>query len=232
MRNLGWSIASCLLLIPLVTSCGGGGGDGSRLSDVNQDGTIHVLAFGDSITRGVGDGPEETSEPSLGSAGYPARLELTSGVLVTNGGQPGEETERGVQRLPSLLAGLVPRADHVILLEGANDLLNGVDPATVVNNLRTLASQTMEAGAEPFFATLTPICCDHAHVVPTATVNDLNQRILAAGQQSGIFVIDFFAALDGAMFTPASGLLHSPEGLHPTPAGYDRMAAFAADALG
>ncbi len=46
------------------------GGSHLALEDVNHDGHVVILAFGDSITRGVGDGQRPSDTPP-GTAGYP-----------------------------------------------------------------------------------------------------------------------------------------------------------------
>jgi lysophospholipase L1-like esterase len=95
-----------------VASCGGGGGGGGGsntpkgigLEDLNGDGVVTVLCFGDSITRGVGDGPSADSLPPS-PAGYPQRLQpelapkTTLPLVVIDDGNPGERTPAGVSRL-------------------------------------------------------------------------------------------------------------------------------------
>jgi lysophospholipase L1-like esterase len=214
----------------VAAACGGGGGDGGfRLEDLNRDGTIFVIAFGDSITRGVGDGDSSRSTPAVETAGYPARLQqqlqlLDPGrsIVVQNQGQPGEETSRGVPRLADVLAAN-PTVDYVILLEGINDLLNDRDPDSILANLRTMVDRVYGAGAQPILGTLTPVCCDHANVVPNSDIASLDDRIHTLGRETSAPVVDFFEGFGGLAYDPAAGLLHQPEGLHPTPTGYDRM---------
>ena len=91
------------------------------------------LAFGDSITMGVGDDPERP-EP-----GYPPRLEalLSTGgntVTVENHGLGGEETSEGVTRLSEVLSG-AQSGDTLLLMEGTNDVSRDVSVETVVFNL-------------------------------------------------------------------------------------------------
>ena len=71
-----------------------------------------VLAFGDSLTQGVGT----TAENS-----YPAVLARLTGFKVVNAGISGELTEQGLKRFPGLLEEIKPSL--IILLEGGNDIL-------------------------------------------------------------------------------------------------------------
>jgi lysophospholipase L1-like esterase len=119
-----------------VASCGGGGGGGGGsntpkgigLEDLNGDGVVTVLCFGDSITRGVGDGPSADSLPPS-PAGYPQRLQpelapkTTLPLVVIDDGNPGERTPAGVSRLRGDLRDTNP--DYTILLEGTNDVEDG-----------------------------------------------------------------------------------------------------------
>ncbi|HSD11306.1 MAG TPA: hypothetical protein VLF14_09990, partial [Candidatus Binatia bacterium] len=98
-----------------VGACGGGGGgsdggdsgggsSGIGLEDLNQDGRVAVLCFGDSLTRGVGDGPAAESLPPS-PAGYPERLqpllvpETDLPLVVIDDGRAGERTPNGLPRL-------------------------------------------------------------------------------------------------------------------------------------
>lgn len=67
-----------------------------------------VVAFGDSLTSGVGASHQQD---------YPSQLAHLSGLNVINAGVSGETTAQGVRRLPSVLAKHLP--ELLILLEGA-----------------------------------------------------------------------------------------------------------------
>ncbi len=96
-----------------------------------------ILAFGDSLTAGVGAAPAES---------YPAELARLSGLQVINSGVSGETTAGGVQRLPAALAEHDP--DLLLLLQGGNDILRGKDMATAKANLAGMIEQAQAAGVQ------------------------------------------------------------------------------------
>jgi lysophospholipase L1-like esterase len=221
LRNL---VATTLFLAACSHDEGGGDSSHVALEDVNQDGRIVVLTFGDSITRGVGDGPRPGDTPP-GSAGYPLRLQMLLGVTVINDGQSGERTSDGLLRLERDVKDTHP--DYAIVLEGTNDLLVGDDPHRAVDNMHSMIDAVRAAGAIPILGTIPPLCCnvDSSHPPSATLAYDQDLRALAAN--SGVDLIDFYSAFTGgpeAGYDPGRGLIHAPEGIHPTAAGYDVMA--------
>jgi len=211
----------------LFAACqGGGGGDkGLGLKDLNGDGQIRILCFGDSITQGFGDNAGEPPEdPPGGFGGYPPRLQALTGVTVINAGVGGEQTGSGLDRLPDTLQQSNP--DYVILLEGANDIEHHQEDAAV-QNLEAMVEDVFQFGAQPILGTLLPTCCHHQNSVDPGTIEDVNTALEEFAKKDRVPVIDFHTAFkpeaDGTV-DPASGLIHVPDGLHPTPAGYDLMA--------
>lgn len=228
----------------LVASCGGGGGGGGGskgigLVDLNMDGQIVVLCFGDSITRGVGDGPSEGSLPPAPSAGYPARLlpllipKSKLPVVVLNDGVPGERTPSGLPRLRQHLA--TNPVDYAIILEGTNDVEDGNAPRAL-DNIKAMIDATFGAGAQPVIGTITPSCCAHKNQLPFGAGVFYNNQLRGIAAADMVPVIDFYNAFtngpgmsgEDLPYDQTLGLIHVPEGLHPTPAGYDLMAATAA----
>jgi lysophospholipase L1-like esterase len=231
-------------LLGFVAACGGGGGGGDGpsgigLEDLNQDGQIVIVAFGDSITRGVGDGPGPDSTPPASVAGYPARLQpqlaprSTLPLVVVNDGSSGERTRTGVGRLQRDL-GRTP-ADYVILLEGTNDLQEG-DLSGAVGRMQTMINEVFAVGAQPMLGTITPSCCAHKNAVSFGAEQAYNGQLRGLAAANSVPLIDFYAAFtngpgpngEDLPYDQTAGLIHVPEGLHPTPAGYDVMAATAA----
>jgi lysophospholipase L1-like esterase len=94
-----------------------------------------ILAFGDSLTAGIGAGDAES---------YPAVLSRLSGRKVVNAGVPGEFSAVGVQRLPELLDREHPAL--LILCHGGNDLLARQDHRQITDNLRSMIRTAGERG--------------------------------------------------------------------------------------
>lgn len=225
-----WKLAAAAALSLAAAACGGDGGGnrGIGLHDLNHDGTITLVAFGDSITQGYGDNAgEPPQDPPGGFGGYPPRLQNLLGVTVVNAGVGGERTGDGLGRLPSTLQQNNP--DYVILLEGANDIERR-QGEQAVQNVAAMINDVFNFGAQPIVGTLLPTCCNHERAVDPGEVMSFNDSIERVAKQDMVPVIDFHTAFrpDGlGRVDPASGLMHVPDGLHPTPAGYDLMAATA-----
>ncbi|MFZ0257574.1 MAG: GDSL-type esterase/lipase family protein [Gammaproteobacteria bacterium] len=116
-----------LLLAALLFACSGGP-HLPRLvaSDV-------VLAFGDSLTYGVGAHRNQA---------YPAVLQTLLGRPVINAGVPGETTAEGLKRLPQTLDKHQPKI--LLLCLGGNDLLRGRPRTEITQNLRTMVALSRE----------------------------------------------------------------------------------------
>jgi len=117
-----------LLLALVLASC-----EQPRLTPIPPDGTL--LAFGDSLTQGVGADPDDS---------YPAVLARLSGRTVINAGVSGEVTADGRARFGALIAQEQP--DLVLLLEGGNDILRNLDPAQTQANLAAMIEQAQAQG--------------------------------------------------------------------------------------
>lgn len=114
--------AGVLVAAALLSACGE---DPLPLPRLAPDAVI--LAFGDSLTRGTGARDYQS---------YPAVLGDRTGRTVINAGIPGEETDKGLRRLPGLLDR--HRPDLLIICHGGNDLLRKRDAAVTQANLRAM----------------------------------------------------------------------------------------------
>jgi acyl-CoA thioesterase-1 len=113
-----WSLLACLALVACTAKP-------PALPPLGENDV--VLAFGDSLTEGVGAGEAET---------YPAVLQSLIRRSVINDGVSGEVTEQGLERLPASLDAHQPRL--LVLCLGGNDLLRNLDRAIAEANLRRM----------------------------------------------------------------------------------------------
>jgi lysophospholipase L1-like esterase len=189
--------------------------------------TIHrYVALGDSQTEGVGDGDD-----SKGLRGWADRLaaqlathnpELRYANLAVRGLLAGQV--RSAQLAPALAL----RPDLATVVAGVNDLLRpGFDVDETAGQLEAMYAALTAAGA--CVATVT--FPDVARITPLARpisgrVMALNQRIRAAAQRYGVIVVE---TAQHDVVTDAR--LWSPDRLHASPLGHQRIADAFAEAL-
>lgn len=126
--NKSIKILSVLVFTILLNGC-----NDPKLDPIEKGGTI--LAFGDSLTDGVG---------TTRSRSYPAVLADLTGLNVINAGVSGETTDRGLERLPVELERSSP--DLVILIEGGNDILRNISHSVIKQNLRVMIEMSQSRG--------------------------------------------------------------------------------------
>ncbi|MCG9714292.1 arylesterase [Shewanella insulae] len=122
--KLKWLLVPVILLLAVVFWPSGGP------SLAPLAGGARILAFGDSLTRGVGASP---------GMDYPAQLQTMSGRVVINAGISGETSSQGRERFARVLDETAP--DLIILLEGGNDFLRNVSAEQVEANLSGMLAQ-------------------------------------------------------------------------------------------
>ena len=179
---------------PSITQSAGGGSNTDR---------PRIVAFGDSLTAGLGVGAEET---------YPAQLQrrLDSQGLpyrVINAGVSGDTTAGGLRRVDWVLKS---RPDIVILELGANDGLRGLKLQETKANLEKIIQRCRDASVRVVLAGM--------KLPPnygTEYTKSFEAIYPALAKQFRLPLIPFF--LEGVA---GSTSLNQPDGIHPTSEGY------------
>ena len=197
------------------------------------------LAFGDSMTAGEVTTPAGTAlgvdgfpnfrQIVVPSESYPTKLlalmrtryfTQASQFVMTNAGLPREWAVDGAARLPGVLTAANPQV--LLLLAGANDIEALRTPAAVtdaLNAMLTMARTARQRGIAVFVGTLPPVRPGGRLSLPTSLVQSFNDGIRARAAAEGAVLVDLQAAM-AANVTTFIGI----DGLHPTEAGYQRMA--------
>ena len=162
-----------------------------------------IVAFGDSLTAGLGVAQEEA---------YPARLQRALDAAgyryrVINAGVSGDTTAGGVRRVQWVLNS---KPAVVVLELGANDGLRGIDPAETRSNLETIIRRLQAAGVTVVLAGMK---------LPPNYGKDYTARFAAlypeVARKYQVSLMPFF--LEGVAAREA---LNQADGIHPTEAGY------------
>ncbi len=119
-----------IIAVTALTAC-----DPPKLNPINNNSSI--LAFGDSLTQGVGVKTENS---------YPKILSELSGRKVINSGVSGETTDIGLTRLPTELEKYNPGL--LLLLEGGNDILRNRDHSQIKKNLNNMIMVAKNHGVQ------------------------------------------------------------------------------------
>jgi len=168
----------------------------------------NITAFGDSITEGVGSD----------TGGYPQKLSdllnaNSKPSVVANFGVGGENTFNGVSRIDGVLTAFP--ANIVLIMEGTNDIIDGLSAEATKFNLQEMITKTKAAKVTPLLSTLTPSDrSGSATLIPEVW----NPMIKTLASSNGIHLVDNYAAT-----APTWGALNN-DGIHPNDSGYQIIA--------
>jgi lysophospholipase L1-like esterase len=153
------------------------------------------MAFGDSLTEGVG---------AAGGSDFPSLLGQALGISITNLGRSGDTTASGLARIEEA-AGQNPSV--VLLCLGGNDALNGVPTSQTFQNLGAIIDRFHQAGS---FVVLIGI--------RSASLQDRNEEHFArlAAAKQVFYIPDI---LRGVAFKP----IYLADAIHPNDAGYQQI---------
>ncbi|MEO8680966.1 MAG: GDSL-type esterase/lipase family protein [Vicinamibacterales bacterium] len=194
------------------------------------------LAFGDSITAGEVTFPVGSTAlgvPSfklvqVPSAAYPTVLakQLQANykaqedlITVANYGVGGEKAADARNRFITALS--IVRPEAVLILQGANDIPLGEDAAasTAANEVRIMAAEAKGRGMRVFIATLPPARAGGSRAIKQLLLDDYNNRIRDLAFRENAVLVDIYQYLLSNVT-----LYIGVDGLHPTEAGYAKMA--------
>jgi len=149
------------------------------LVDKNGDGLVNILAFGDSITYGIGDDGD--------GGGYPSRLELMLNLPVDNEGVPGEDLiPSGMMRYPQALQ--KSDFDLSLILEGANDAWKKTSGRAYQRTIQRLINTSVALGRAPVLMTLPKPEGEHSGEAPFSA--GFSNVIRELGQMNQVPVVD------------------------------------------
>jgi acyl-CoA thioesterase I len=170
--------------------------------------TLKIIAFGDSLVAGLGVATEaafpSVLQEKLRAEGY--------NVAIINAGVSGDTTSGGLARLDWTLAG---GADGVILELGANDMLRGIDPDITKAALDAMLAKLKAMNIKVLIAGMkaTPSLGPEFKSRFDAIYPELAKKY-------DLPLYPFF--LEGIAGDPS---VKQPDGLHPNPAGVQRIVA-------
>jgi acyl-CoA thioesterase I len=192
--------------------------------------TTRYIAFGDSITDGVGDDSNRSEK------GYPPRLEALLAergrqAEVIEAGVPGDTTLGGISRINRVLED-VGNADVLLLMLGTNDVGERVPPDAIRFNLAEIARRAESRGLKVVHSTLIPrkpsANFDGENVVTARVAGFIRDLAWARGRDLADPFEVFFHYTDEVFDDYYAG---GEDRLHPNGRGYDLLARVFADVL-
>ena len=169
----------------------------------SQDPRPRIVAFGDSLTAGLGVSADES---------YPAQLQQRLDALryryrVINAGVSGDTTAGGLRRVPWILNS----RPHLVILElGGNDGLRGLSLDQTRNNLDQIIQRLQQAGTTVVLAGM-KLPPNYGKDYTTG----FEALYAALAKKYRLPLIPFF--LEGVA---ASTTLNQADGIHPAKDGY------------
>jgi lysophospholipase L1-like esterase len=207
------------------------------VNTVPQIAVTKFVAFGDSLTEGT-ISPDTITLAVSKPESYPYQLQLTLAaryldqtIEVVNEGCGGEFTSGastfcagGIARLPDVLARERPQV--LLLMHGANDLRRpSRSISNIVGAMETMVGQAQAAGAFVFVASLPPQNPEGSRGDAAPRLPEYARELKRMAEDEGAGFVDLFNLLG-----TWQGVVGA-DGLHPTPAGYQKIARLWADAI-
>jgi lysophospholipase L1-like esterase len=223
----------------VAAGCGDTNGPTGPTPNQPRISRTRYLAFGDSFTAGEVTSPVSTS-PTLiqthvvvPAASYPSVLQSqlqatyrsqSSSITVINSGQAAERILDGLQRFPAAFES--SQAEVVLLMEGVNGLPQ-VGPDISTGVMRIMVQAAKDGRARVFVGSMIPQVAGRPRAMtPVSELTAYNNRLQIMATQEGITYVDLYNSM-----MPDAATLIGSDGLHPTEAGYRRIAELFFEAI-
>jgi lysophospholipase L1-like esterase len=184
---------------------------------------LTIVAMGDSTTAGTPGWKSPLEAPPNGAGDEKSQyaywlMQAHPEWMVLNRGVNGERSDQIRARFDRDVLAAGPRI--VILIAGVNDVYQGRPSAHVIEQLQWMYDRARGAGITVVAGTIIPY--NSATPDQNARMREINEWIRARGQLKTVEFVDTRAA--AAAPDDPDRLFDSPDQLHPSAAGYRRMA--------
>ena len=188
-----------------------------------NEGRIRIVALGDSTTAGTPGWKSGIELPPAGggdeTSQYPYWLMRAHPEWdVLNHGVNGERSDQIRGRFEQAVVSLEPKA--VVIIAGVNDVYQGREAQHVIEQLAAMFERAKRNGIAAVAGTIVPY--NTATDEQNARMKEINTWIRTFSAANNVAFADTRAAVS-APGRPDL-LFESPDDLHPSPAGYRRMA--------
>lgn len=208
------------------------------VSRIPQLTALKYMAFGDSITAGEVSSPATafysvapdpgkiTKAVLVPSASWPTVLSQTlrgrystQTFTMANRGLSGERAAVARTRYQSALN--AERPEVVMILHGHNDIPGGLDGAasTAAFEIEQMVFEAKNRGMRVFLSTVLPARPSGNRAIAQVYIDDFNARLRIVASRQGVTLVDNYSALR----TDVNRYI-GVDGLHPTEAGYAKVA--------
>ena len=197
---------------------------GTVLSATAMTQKVTVVAMGDSTTAGTPGWKSRLEAPPAGAGDQTSQyawwlMQLRPEWDVINQGVNGERSDQILARFDRDV--LQQRPQVVVIIAGVNDVYQGRPASHVIDQLTTMYMRAKQAGIRIVAGTIIPY--NTATADQNARMREINDWIRkTAAEDPEIAFVDTRAAAAAA--DDPDRLFESPDGLHPSAAGYRRMA--------
>lgn len=191
---------------------------------MNREQKVTIVAMGDSTTAGTPGWKSRIELPPSGGGDETSQyaywlMQARPEWHVLNMGVDGERSDQIRGRFERDVIDQQPRV--VILIAGVNDVYQGREAQHVKEQLASMYERAKRAGIAVVAGTIIPY--NTATKEQNDRMREINEWIRQrASEDSNLTFVDTRAAVADAK--DADRLFESPDDLHPSPAGYRRMA--------